>query len=519
MQLIFSDYTDEGKRGSIFFEEIVLELKKLGCPVLIILDCCYSGAALAESNKDDYKNESNISIMTSTGALSRDELCVEGSKFTNAVCRALEHIVNTKQEIEIGDIFSCIKENDPNCKSQLVIGGGKSQLVLSSTKRVDYPNDFAKIFTNKIEHINYEMREALWYSAGYLPIEIKIDLLSHYLRENKNSCMELSWRVRRAIGSIYRYGQNKSIDEYITQLLQSDIWTDKCIGYICVNKSKNTDIIEKMYKDLQNPHHPMDLIWLLALYLSDTRDERVEKFVLESGLMKSSWGVMEVWKRYYTDIDVDEKLKLFKNYITDPVYRQLLTELYFKGEIESCEQLNGEIEEYDSFVKELYQCDTRGRKDISKNSKWIFSILYGNWRDQVDINSVFERQWKKERNKEQFLRALQYVPSVEIKMAILDYFVRISRERDINVDSLVWALADQHPWVIRSALPLFQGKQKRVEKYINKEINMKIYPGIFDLAIELSRQGLDDEFEYPIHDMNDFEEEMLRVAIAREHNV
>lgn len=517
LQLFFSDYADEGKKGSIFLEEIVLSLKKLDCSIFMILDCCHSGAALAESVKDDYKNESNISIMTSTGPYGRDEICEEGSKFTNAVCKALGQIMDTKQQIAISDIFSCIKEEDP--ESQLVIGGGESELVLCTTERVQYPKDFAKVFTNKIEHINYEMREALWYSAGYLPTEIKIDLLKHYLQENQNGCKELSWRVRRAIGSVYGYGNNKKIDEYIKQLLSSDIWADKCVGYICANKSKEPDIVERMCNDLQNADYPMDLIWLLALYLSDIDDKQIESLILKSSLMQSAWGAMEVWKRYFKKLDKNSKLALFKSHVNGTVYKQLCRELYFKKEIDSCEYINREIKGYVEFVQKLYGCKIRGRSNVSRNSKWIFSILYGNWRDQVDINPVFERQWRKERDQEKLLKALRYIPSVEIKMAILDYLSRISKESQVDVDSMTWALKDQHPWVIRSALPLFRGKQELVVKHINKSINMQIYPGVFDLAIELSRQELDNGFEYPINKMNDYEKETLRIAIEREHNV
>lgn len=292
--MVFSDYTHEDKKGSIFLEEIILGLKKYNCPILILLDCCYSGAALAESVKDDYKLESQISIMSSTGALGTDTVCTEGSKFTTAVCMALEQMMDTKQSISIKDIFSCVKRYDSKC--QLIVGGGKSDLILCDTERVQYPENFAQEFVNKIGHINYEMREALWYSVGYLPTEIKIDLLAYYLKENRNGCGELSWRVRRAIGSVYGYGKNKKINEYIMQLLHSDIWTDKCIGYICANKSDEQDVVKLMNNDLRNSDYPMDLIWLLALYLSDKNEETAPQLILESKLMQSEWGVLRFGK-------------------------------------------------------------------------------------------------------------------------------------------------------------------------------------------------------------------------------
>lgn len=231
-------------------------------------------------------------------------------------------------------------------------------------------------------------------------------------------------------------------------------------------------------------------------------------------------GGIEVWKRYFNGYNINEKLELFREHTSEKAYKRLCVELYFKGDITHCEFLQSGIKKYDKFVKDLYRCKKRGRSGGFPNSKWIFSILYGNWRDQVAIYPIFERQWKGERDKKSFMKALQYIPSVEIKMAILDYFSRMKRVENIQleVECLKWALQDSHPWVIRSALPLFQGKSELVEKNIKRNINMTIYPGVFDLVIELSKQGL-DEIDYSIDQINEFETEMLMKAIKQEHNV
>lgn len=277
-----------------------------------------------------------------------------------------------------------------------------------------------------------------------------------------------------------------------------------------------------MYNDLKDSEkdYPMDLLWLITLYLPDISENLDPQIVLESNLMKSAWGAMEIWKRYFKDIDVTEKLNIFKKHLSANVYKQICVELYFKEEISDCEDLPSVINKYNSFIKDLYKCKTRGRSNISKNDKWIYSVLYGNWRDQVDVSSVFDNRWKTERDKKGLLKALRYIPSVEIKMAILDYLSKIVKweNRQIDVNCLTWALKDQHPWVIRSALPLFQGRQDIVKDKIRRNINMKIYPGIFDLAIELSRLGFND-IEYSIDKINDYESEMLKIAISQEHNV
>ena len=524
LQLVFSDYSDEDKKGAIYLEEIVLNLKKYNCQIFIILDCCHSGAGITESINNDYKLESSISIMTSTSAAGQDKINIGGSTFTNNICMALSHIMDNEQQISIHNIFNYIKKNDPNVK--LVIGGGRQNVVLTKNVREQFPKDFCQAFIHKIKHENYEMREALWYSVGYLPIEIKIDVLKEYLEENRNSCNELSWRVRRAIGSIYEFGNNKKINEYINQLIHSEKWTDKCVGYICARKSKNKNITDLMCNDLMNlrEEYPMDLVWLLMLYLSDNLSDiekkEVSEKVFNSNLVYSAWGATEIWKTYFNSYDTNKNLEVFKSKLNVEVYEQLRIELYFRGILSGDVELPDRIKDYDLFVKELYQCKTRGKISASKKNKWIFSILYGSWRDQIDITSVFEKKWKSERNKKKLLKALGYIPSVEIKMAILDYLSRIVKEEkeQLDVDSLKWALQDSHPWVIRSALPLFLENHQMVQDNINRNTNMMIYPGVFDLAIELVRQGF-SEVDYPINKINGFEKEMLQIAINREQNI
>lgn len=511
LQLVFSDYQCEDKKGIIFLEEIVLDLKKYNCPILVILDCCYSGAGLAESIQDDYRMESNVSIMTSNGPAGREIIDNKGSQFTKAVCKALLQIMDNESRVTIKNIFSYTKKNNPN--SKVFIGGGNADVVLGENERLEYPENFSDVLIDKVEHKNYEMREALWYSVGYLPEKIRIDILEKYLGKNQNSCMELSWRVRRAIGSVYKYGRSEKVDNYIMKLIQSERWTDKCIGYICARKSNENCITDAMCKDLKDfkKCYPMDLVWLLVLYLSD-RENADFSVVSDTKLMKTGWGVMEIWKRYLNDIEIEKKMECFREKIDENVYNQLCLELFLNGKLHNCEMIPSKIKDDVMFIKELYKCKKRGRTPESNNNKWMFSVLYGNWRDQVDINSILEKRWKNERDKDKFIKMLQYIPSIEIKMAILGYFSRIARNNryELNVDSLKWGLKDQHPWVVRSALPIFQGKMDEYKDCIRKNIDMQIYPGVFDLAIELSKQG--SGFEYQISKINGFEKEMLKVA-------
>ena len=365
------------------------------------------------------------------------------------------------------------------------------------------------------------MREALWYALGEAPEPLRVAVLTRY-KDVHSVIPEMSWRVRRAIGSICATNVTHKGRELINSFLNSDIWMEKCIGYISVHREKSEIITQSMLRELENINHPMDLKWLIALYLSERNWEGKER-ILDSGLLKNSWCAIEIWKRYFNEYPLEQRMGMFWERMEPTDYKRFCLELYFRREYEKIDWSDypEEVYVWKEVIQSFYDCKPRGQFNGLQINKWIASTLYGNWRDQVNLGKALEICLKGMRSgeKKSFVQVLKYIPSVEIKMAVLDFFaMEMKRTGSCEYEEeLVWALEDEHPWVLRTALSLYAGKREIVKNRIRKNINMMEYPGVFDLAIELSRQKLDG-VGYEITDMTDIEKMHLNIAVRNEQN-
>lgn len=518
LKLVFADYGYSARKGIVSIAEIVSILSNFHCKIVLILDCCYSGASLVESNEDDVKLENSISILASNRPISKAVYDGNGSRFTKALCEALEELYDLQEDITLNKIYEGIEKKQNSC--QIVIGGGDADIVFSKCTKSSMPEDFAEKYINKIENSNYEMREAVWYALGYFPEPFKVNLIVQYRSKNEDAVAEMSWRVRRAIGSICRSNVTDSGKQLINKFLKSKNWMDRCIGYISAHKNPDISITQRMEHELQDSSNPMDLIWLVVLYLSE-RELKDERIVLGTNLLKTAWGATEIWKRYFRDVSSHQRMEIFESHMDVDTYKIFCLELYLRGDsdkINLCEYPE-EVRTFIDVFKMLYLGRPRGRIVDSQINKWIFSVLYGNWRDQINLNKILELQLKtlRKEKKKKFLRALKYIPSIEIKMAVLDFFVTKLKEHTYSQykNELQWALEDEHPWVVRTALPLFVGCEETVRGRLRKKIDMDIYPGVFDLAIELHKQGMKD-IGFEIENTTDIEEAQLKKAIDNE---
>ena len=520
LKLLFADYGYTERKGVIALEEIVSTLKEYECKIILILDCCYSGAGVSESENDDFRLEHCISIISSNGSIGKARFTEDGSEFTNYLCDSLLSLHELYEDISLDKIYKYITEKKKYDKCKIITGGGNADICLRSKESTEFPSDFVIKFVDKVFHVNYEMREALWYSVCDLPVAMQVKIVDECRRCNKDVFAEMSWRVRRAMGSIFANSTAGKMSKQIEELINADNWMEKCIGYIGLNKQKDSWVTECMEKELKNDI-PMDLKWLLVLYLAERENVDTE-LILASGLMETVWGAIEVWKRY-PNFQKEEKQQFFKKHTDAKVYKQFCLELFFREK-----DVTINLEEYDdllqkcmSDLKDLYGGNSRGRRQKTKINKWIFSILYGNWRDQLDLNTILNKKIRsmRETKKRDFLQAIKYIPSVEVRMAVLDFFVtqmKVDGMKDkFDVNDLAWALQDEHPWVIRTALPLFEDNKDLVCSSIRSPIDMKLYPGVFDLDIELEKNGLDN-VGYKINDMTHLEKQQLKWAKEKE---
>lgn len=519
LKLVFSDAARTGLRGEIELSEIISLLSQAPCNIILILDCCYSGAGLCEINQNNQYMEKRISMLVSSGAIGSSEYNQDGSDFTEYLTEALYQLYNRQERITLNSIHEYIRNR--YSKNYASVGGGEVNVNIG--RETDYSMDdrFLNKFIYKIHTYNFELREAMWYSLVDLPDKQKIHVLEQFMESNKGHAIDMSWRVRRAVGSlissIYETDKRKDI---VYKLIESKIWMERCIGYIGGRKNPDPYVLGKMETDALNKENPMDLIWLSSLYLSDWNKEDYRIKILKGNLAETAWGVIEIWKHFFKEDTLDETLAIFKEQVKDEEYRQLCLYLYFKGYDVSIDkkEYDSSLWKYEGQIKELYKSQTRGRT-AGKVNKWIWSILNGNWRDQINLKDEIAGYMEihTEQKNREFLEALRYTPCVEIKMGIMDYFSSDSG-KDIcsrYKNELIWGIEDQHPWVVRAALPIYRNDNETVQGQIKNNIDRCLYPGVFDLLIELKRQEL-SSIRYHAMDFSAVEVCALESAISSE---
>lgn len=494
LKLVFADADKAGMRGEIELSEIVSLLSAVRCNIILILDCCHSGAGVCEINQKNEYLSSRVSILSSSGAIGSSYYSQDGSVFTEYLSEAIYQLYNRQEKITLNSISEYISRR--YSKSCIAIGGGQADINIGSGKDYSMDAAFLNKFIYKINTYNFELREAMWYSLVDLPDKQKIHVLEYFMTKNGNHISDMSWRVRRAVGSlissVYEIDKRKDI---VYKLIESKIWMERCIGYIGGRKDNDIYILGKMEKDAMDTENPMDLIWLASLYISDWNKESFKYKVFDTNLAKTSWGVIEIWKHFYKDDVLYKALAVFKERVKDEDYRALCLYLYLKGfDLSNMgDKCNASIIKYKNQIKELYSSQNRGRT-AGKVNKWIWSIMNGNWRDQVNLQDKLGDYivTNTESKNKEFLQALKYTPCVEIKMGIMDYFSS-NAGRDIcskYKNELAWGLEDPHPWVVRTALPIYKKEDEAVHKHIINNIDRCLYPGVFDLMIELKRQEL-----------------------------
>ncbi len=498
------------------FSQIVTLLGQFSGKVVIILDCCYSATGICEINRDNVYCDKNISLIASNSAVESADFVNKGSIFTNNFCKAIMRLYHKNSTITLKNIIDeASLSYDKKC--YIVIGGGDADVVLSNSKE-DFTYDIDKILF-KLKKSNYDIREMLWYSIDGLTDGTKYDLFQKLVKSKEYGYLlgDSSWRVRRALGStfgsVYDIEVKKKIVE---QLLESDNWTQRCVGYIASRKKIWEKVFIKMKDDIDNKNNPMDIVWLGALYLSQNLGgfEYEEKEIFNSNLTESIWGAIEIWKFFLKEINTREKLIIFKDNLDENIYQELCLHLFFTEEVIEIDfkQYNPLIQKYQKQFKQLYKAKKRGPTQVSSENKWIWSMIYGNWRDQVDLHKEMEDILNNLRTKEyeEFFQVVQYIPSVEIKMAIIDYFI-MDNTLNQHGEYIKWAFEEEHPWIFRTALPLFKDNLVKEIKF-----NRYIYPGAFDVLIECKKIKTKVNIDFNYDDLTKLEAVALKTALENE---
>ncbi|MBQ8355677.1 MAG: caspase family protein [Oscillospiraceae bacterium] len=487
--LCCKDYSSEESDNAIPVEDqIISGLRNVGCNIVLILDCCYSGAALINATHEPGAQQ--ISILCSTNERSLSEFTEDGSRYAKAVCESIFEIKAKNTDFSLENLQSKIYARYKNACCNAASTHTGSILLKRATPYEDMYYDFSKRFFKQLNDRSVHYREAIWYSLCDIPSKLTIDLFREYFKctnPDSHFAPEANWLVRRAIGSaiaciedhVERQNLNKT-------LLKSVSWQEQCIGIIGARYDiKNNDHIFRYTIDLIRTRRikRIDAIWLINLYAADNVNYDYSMF-LTTSLAEQPWGIHEIWKT--------------AKGISFDVFYQKLEEHHVKHAAAWKTDYYERHPWQESST--LYGCfsdnKARGRLPVKTKSKFILSLLFGNWRGHTmtDLRALLDNMTSEERDYE-LCEAAGYTET-EYKMALFDFFASEPEWFAKCKESLLWGLQDMHPWVRRTAIQAFKtiGFESAMinESILNYIRLAENHIGIFDLILEYEASCVED---------------------------
>lgn len=492
--LCFFDSVDDA-RGTVDIGRIYELTKNSGKSVLLILDCCYSGAALKLASMS--VDSSRYSILTACDDIDISTYDETGSQFAKVLCKAIYDIKSN------GDEFSL------NSLSQKMVNLGYKGAMLnfgaSSAKDVSFIfkprsnflkqyNDFVPRFLDRVNHSNAVLREAMWYSLVDVPEPVVYDICETYFGINgsKRSVSEASWLVRRSIGSVIScLSDTRRKEQLIYALLSSCFWQEQCIGligarYLLRDQREVFEFVAARIAD--GTIVRIDAVWLANLYMGDNTQYTPEIF-FNTTLVQSSWGTIELYKTL-------QKAEAYKHNALEIIEKVVSPEN--QKALQGYIALNGENKS-NKLVQQLRKGKVRGRLPEKEKSKFLLSALYGSWRDQinVDLSNYFNSEFQT--TIANHLEKAKDFSSIEFKMSLLSYFQTLPNGAKKYWRSIDWALSDKNLWVRREAIKLYYMIYPRGKILDNclceTDITSNFYPGLLDLMLELPKSVCESQLK------------------------
>lgn len=507
--------------------------------VLLILDCCYAGAArisLGLSGKYGAHIHSNISLLASSGPFQRSADGVHLSPFTEAIVKASGELLHENKRISVRGLIGRIQRHlDASQQAEVLVPDGKEDITISG-KDLDgahfdkLTNDLLRRFRDGAEFD----REAIWFS---LSDETELQALTVSERCLSEGLSESNWLVRRAIGSTLgniKYLTQKR-DVHLRRMLSSGDWMNVAVALNALKR--HAESTESFISLATSASDAMDVKWLALLYASDMSAASVwpaEGF--KTGrFLESDWGLTEVVNHLYglqtglTD-DVERLLALCGGQVHSN-FRWLLQLRYGPIPERTCagEKIPANLVDC---ARSILNQGGRGSMGTSGGKKWLRSKLYGNWRGTVtlDLNRSLGTLSKKEQRN--FIEQIPILlPTVNAKMAFLD---SVSPEICPNPASLNWGILDPHPWVRRSYLSYLRRLPDKEATKLADSVEWSksaltedrtLFPGTLDLLFEGHRtlrrlrdqQGLKQAVKFAWRKLSQNEEVALTRALRNEN--
>lgn len=492
LHLLFKDAESTGTEGRLSIPVLKDLLTNTNFQTILILDCCHAGAALSIANRTNIFTNDKISIIASSNAWDRAKFDESGSLFTKSFCKVLSNLNENGKPISLNSIAEDIRNFGDPCYINIQHDVINVVLKENNTVLIEDNRDFEKRFLMRINESDTATREMHWYYLMDLPEMTKLQVLSAYLFEIYPS--EPHWLVRRAIGSLINgIKVNNHKETIILNLLQSRNWMSQCIGLIGGRKELGNEKIREAFYTVFANNAQIDAVWLANLYLTDSKYYDID-FALSTALTQTPWGILDIWVRYSKGINKQALKEKIENTVTN---KSLLEPLYVHMFFEDGYQEDKVIESLSKvkcseLIPYMYDLKKRGETKSAK-LKWLFSSLYGNWRDQLDLklHDYFANHGRQKINIE--LEMAAYLPFAEMRMAIFQYMVIYNELLEEHFNSLKWGLSDPHPWVKRTAIRVFINHQDLLKEAFTEKIDGKLYPGKLDFILEAISLGIDCE--------------------------
>lgn len=509
LALLFSDADSEGE-GRYKLLQLKDILGQVNFQTIVILDCCHSGAGLNIANNTNVFSNEKISVLASSSPFARAAFDDSGSTFTRIFCNVFNQINEEGKPVSLRILAEEIESLGHRC--YVNTPNGYPNIVLKrSTILIEDNRDFQKRFLMRINESDTTTREMHWYYLMDLPELTKIEVLRNYFEKNVS---EPHWLVRRAIGTLISELKDfKHKEKFVLDLLRSSDWMAQCIGLIGARKELDHESIRSEVKKILSSDTQIDAIWLANLYLSDSKYPDIEN-ALSSSLSKTPWGVLDIWIRYSEKIENSILLEKIKSKVDASLLKPLFLHMYFEdGSIEDEELL--EQAKKSKLIPFLYELKKRGETKSAKQ-KWLFSSLYGSWRDQLDLKLRDFFYHNHEEDIRIDLELAAELPLVEMRMAIFQYMTIYTDLLKEYYPLLKWGLNDPHPWVRRTAIRTLRENPTFLKEAFQEEIKGQLYPGKLDFILEAISLGIDCDDYISKHRLNRSEIDSIRWAT---HNI
>jgi len=487
---------DEKKRGRVLVSELAALTRH--AEAVYILDCCHAGDATGLANNTAILGYSRISVLAATGALESAAHGVEGSPFTNALCKHARTASLSGEALGLNQLAKLINDDDEfTGVSQVNVREGLSDLLLVTPARDrDEKPDVAHRFFVRLQESEAAHRELLWYMASALPLSAQGEIARAWARDELPG--EAGWLVRRSMGTFLSGLPFGSVERsgLTHSFLESPNWMKVAVGLLGSRRIVGIEPYTSITKGLfSRPDLPMDVIWLCSLHLADAGIWQLD-LVRGSALLSTSWGQIEGMEqvcRVSRDLGAGPDLvQDYADACRDSGASCVGLATYLCLQAGRLPQINLGTDPdtgvaNDPLASYLFRRPSRGRLG-SGAGKWLLSALYGNWRGEVRAELA---SYSDSVPRDAFMVSLarmRDLPSVALKMALLaDPLLR--NDEAFREVAIGWGLEDVHPWVRRAAVELAAGTGSE-RKALDAAIDQRLYPGLLDLLTIAGRFGV-----------------------------